>query len=77
MYLSTVSNRQNDVMKQLTVIATVFLPLSFITGFFGMNFGYLVTHLIRAQWTFWAIGVGSMVATCLVLLVYFRRKGWI
>ena len=76
MYLSTVSNRQNDVMKQLTVIATVFLPLSFITGFFGMNFGYLVTHLIRAQWTFWAIGVGSMAATCLVLLVYFRRKGW-
>ena len=44
MYLSTVSNRQNDVMKQLTVIATVFLPLSFITGFFGMNFGYLVTQ---------------------------------
>ena len=77
LYLSTVSNRQNDVMKQLTVIATVFLPLSFITGFFGMNFGYLVTQLIRTQWTFWAIGVGSMVATCLVLLVYFRRKGWI
>ena len=76
MYLSTVSNRQNDVMKQLTVIATVFLPLSFITGFFGMNFGYLVTSLIRAEWTFWAIGVGSMVATCIVLLVYFRRKGW-
>ena len=77
MYLSTVSNRQNDVMKQLTVIATVFLPLSFITGFFGMNYGYLVTNLIRAEWTFWVVGVGSMVATCLVLLVYFRRKGWI
>ena len=76
MYLSTVSNRQNDVMKQLTVIATVFLPLSFITGFFGMNFGYLVTNLIRAEWTFWVVGVGSMVATCVVLLVYFRRKGW-
>ena len=46
LYLSTVSNRQNDVMKQLTVIATIFLPLSFITGFFGQNFGYLVIHLI-------------------------------
>src|SRR5205807_5694097 len=37
LYLSTISNRQNDVMKQLTVIATVFLPLTFITGFFGQN----------------------------------------
>jgi magnesium transporter len=76
LYLSTVSNRQNEVMKQLTVIATVFLPLSFITGFFGMNFGYLVTTLIREQWTFWVIGVGSMVATGLALLMFFRRKGW-
>jgi magnesium transporter len=77
LYLSTVSNRQNDVMKQLTVIATVFLPLSFITGFFGMNFGYLVTTLIKNSWTFWVVGVGSMVATGLALLVFFRRKGWV
>ena len=76
MYLSTVSIRQNEVMKQLTVIATVFLPLSFITGFFGMNFGYLVTDLIHTDWTFWVVGVGSMVATCVALVVYFRRKGW-
>jgi magnesium transporter len=77
LYLSTVSNRQNDVMKQLTVIATVFLPLGFITGFFGQNFSYLVAHLISPQWTFWVIGVGSIVATCVGLLVFFRRKGWI
>ena len=77
LYLSTVSNRQNDVMKQLTVIATVFLPLSFITGFFGMNFSYLVTTLIRNSWTFWVLGLGSMVATGLALLVFFRRKGWV
>jgi magnesium transporter len=76
LYLSTVSNRQNEVMKQLTVIATVFLPLSFITGFFGMNFGYLVTHAITREWTFWVIGVGSMALTCLALVIYFRRKGW-
>jgi magnesium transporter len=77
LYLSTISNRQNDVMKQLTVIATIFLPLSFITGFFGMNFGFMVTSLIRQEWTFWVIGVGSMVATVLCLLVFFRRKKWI
>jgi magnesium transporter len=77
LYLSTVSNRQNDVMKQLTVIATIFLPLSFITGFFGQNFGFMVNHLISQPWTFWVIGVGSMLATCAALLVYFRRKGWV
>jgi magnesium transporter len=64
-------------MKQLTVIATIFLPLSFITGFFGQNFSYMVTDLIHAQWTFWVVGVGSMVATCVGLLVYFHRKGWV
>jgi magnesium transporter len=77
LYLSTVSNRQNDVMKQLTVIATIFLPLSFITGFFGQNFGFMVNNLISDPWTFWVIGIGSMVATCVGLLVFFRRKGWV
>jgi magnesium transporter len=77
LYLSTVSNRQNDVMKQLTVIATIFLPLSFITGFFGQNFGFMVNHLIARPWTFWVIGVGSMVITCVALLAFFHRKGWV
>jgi magnesium transporter len=77
LYLSTTSNRQNEVMKQLTVIATVFLPLSFITGFFGQNFGFMVNHVINMTWTFWALGLGSMVVTCVLLLVYFRRKGWV
>ena len=76
LYLSTVSNRQNDVMKQLTVIATIFLPLSFITGFFGQNFGWMVRH-ITSGWTFWAIGIGTMLATCAVLLGFFRRRGWV
>jgi magnesium transporter len=77
LYLSTVSNRQNDVMKQLTVIATIFLPLGFITGFFGQNFSYLVATLIRPAWTFWVVGVGSIVATCVGLLIFFHRKGWV
>jgi magnesium transporter len=77
LYLSTVSNRQNEVMKQLTVIATVFLPLGFITGFFGMNFGVLVNHLIQPTWTFWVIGLGSMALTCVALVMFFRRRGWV
>ena len=76
LYLSTISNRQNDVMKQLTVIATIFLPLSFITGFFGMNFGFMVRH-ITSTWTFWLLGIGSMLATVLVLLAFFRRRRWL
>jgi magnesium transporter len=76
LYLSTVSNRQNDVMKQLTIIATIFLPLAFITGFFGMNFAHMV-ELIKSTWAFWVIGVGSMVATVIGLLFFFHRKSWL
>jgi magnesium transporter len=76
LYLSTVSNRQNDVMKQLTVIATIFLPLAFITGFFGQNFGWMINHIGKA-WAFWGLGMGSMVATGVGLLLWFRRKGWV
>ena len=77
LYLSTISNRQNDVMKQLTVIATIFLPLSFITGFFGQNFAWMITHVINHAWAFWVLGVGSMVVTVVLLLLYFHRKGWV
>ncbi len=54
-YMSMVSNRLNDQMKQLTIIATVFLPLSFLTGFFGQNFAWLVNH-IGSPAAFFVIG---------------------
>jgi magnesium transporter len=73
-YLSTVSARLNDVMRRLTVIATLFLPLSFITGFFGMNFAWLVNR-ITAGGTF-ALGIALMALTVLMQLAYFRRRGW-
>jgi magnesium transporter len=75
-HLSTVSNRLNVVMKQLTIIATIFLPLSFLTGFFGQNFGYLVRN-IMSTWTFWGLGVAVDILTAVVLVVVFRRRGWL
>jgi magnesium transporter len=74
-YLSSVSNRLNVVMKQLAVIATIFLPLSFVVGFFGQNFGWMVTH-ITSGWTFLLLGIGSEVAVLLGFLYLFKRRGW-
>lgn len=74
-YLSTVANRQGEVGKQLAVIASIFLPLSFLTGFFGQNFSYLADHIGGPAW-FWAGGIGSMAASTVGFLVFFRKRGW-
>jgi magnesium transporter len=75
-YLSTVSQRLNVTMKQLTVVASLFLPLSFLTGFYGMNFAYLTTVLEVPRWTFW-IGVATMIGAALAQLYLFKRRGWL
>jgi magnesium transporter len=74
-FLSTVSNRLNVVMKQLAVIATIFLPLTFITGFFGQNFGWMVRH-IGGRPVFFGLGIGLEIVTVVFLMVFFRRRGW-
>jgi magnesium transporter len=74
-YMSVVSNRLNDVMKQLTIIATVFLPLSFLTGFFGQNLGWLVNREgSLTAFLIFGIGTEALAVACLLLL--FRRRGW-
>jgi magnesium transporter len=75
-YLSTVSNRLNTTTKALTVIASLFLPLSFLTGFYGMNFSYLVSVLEVPYWAF-AVGIATMLVSIAIQLYFFRRRGWI
>lgn len=74
-YLSSMSNRMNAIMKVLTVIATIFMPLSFFTGVYGMNFQYMPE--LRWRWMypvgFWAV----IAAVVILMLTYFRKKKWL
>ena len=71
-----ISVQQNETSKQLTLVATIFLPLSFITGFFGMNFPWLVEH-IGSFWVFAVYGVGSLLLSCAALYAWFRRSRYL
>ncbi len=72
-YLSSLSNRMNEVMKVLTIIATLFIPITFITGLYGMNFKYM-PGLEDPVGYFLVIII--MVITVLLFLVYFKKKKW-
>ena len=73
-YLSSVANRTNDVMKVLTIMASIFIPLTFMAGIYGMNFEYMPElHYRYAYPTIWA----AMVLTAAVMTGFFWRKGWI
>jgi magnesium transporter len=71
-----ISVRQNETMKLLTLVATIFLPLSFIVGFFGMNFAWLTGH-ITSFWVFAVYGLGSLLASAAAIYLWFRRGGHI
>lgn len=73
-YLTQMANRTNDIVKGLTILATIMLPLTLITGFFGMNFDYM--PFIKDPIGIWIITGGLLVLTIL-MLIYFKVKKWI
>jgi magnesium transporter len=73
LYLSSISNRMNETMKVLTVISTLFIPLTFVTSLYGMNFRYMP----ELGWRWGYAGLwGILLAMLVVMFFYFRRKGW-
>ena len=73
-YLSSISNRMNAVMKVLTIIATIFIPLTFIVGIYGMNFKYMPE--LEWRWSY-PLVLLVMAAIAVSMLIYFRRKKWL
>jgi magnesium transporter len=73
-YLSSQSSRMNEIMKVLTIIATIFIPLTFIAGLYGMNFAYMpeLGHPLG-----YPAALASMTIVAGVMLLYFKKKGWI
>ena len=74
MYLSMTSNKMNEIMKVLTICASVFIPLTFIAGIYGMNFEYMP----ELQWKYsYFVIIGAMVLIIITLLVFFMKKKWL
>ena len=75
-YLTTVSNRLNVIMKQLTIIATIFMPITFITGIFGQNFGYMPQVAHDGGANFWLVLLAMAIISG-AQIWYFKRRGWL
>ena len=73
-YLSSISNKMNEVMKVLTIIATIFIPLTFVAGIYGMNFEFMPE--LKWHWGYFA-ALLVMVAVAVIMVFYFRRKRWL
>jgi magnesium transporter len=73
-YLSSLSNRMNEVMKVLTIFASIFIPLTFVAGIYGMNFSYMPE--LGWKWGYFA-ALGVMAAMAISMLFYFKKKKWL
>jgi magnesium transporter len=74
MYMSNVSNKMNEVMKVLTIMASIFIPLTFLAGIYGMNFD----HMPELHWEYsYYVLLGIMIVIFVVMLLYFKKKRWL
>lgn len=73
LYVSTVSNKMNEIMKVLTIFASIFIPLTFIVGVYGMNFHNMPE--LSLPWGYPAVW-GLMITIAVILLIFFKKKGW-
>ena len=74
MYMTTISNKMNEVMKVLTIMASIFIPLTFFAGIYGMNFDYIPE--LKYKYSYFILW-GIFIIIVLGMVVYFRRKKWI
>ncbi|WP_333925207.1 CorA family divalent cation transporter [Aquimarina algiphila] len=74
MYMTTISNKMNGIMKVLTIISTIFIPLTFIVGVYEMNFEYIPE--LKWKYSYYVLW-GIMFLLFLALLIFFRKKKWL
>ncbi len=74
LYMSSLSNRMNEVMKFLTLVGTIFIPLTFIAGLYGMNFDHMPE--LHARWGY-PIALGAMLCVAVGMVLYFKKKRWL
>jgi len=73
-YLSSISNRMNEIMKFLTIIGTIFIPLTFIVGIYGMNFEFMP----ELNWRYGYFAIMTFMFTIgIIMLFYFKKKKWL
>jgi magnesium transporter len=80
LYASSVNTRTNEVVTLLTMISTIFIPLGFIVGFYGMNFDYRASpyNMPELHWRYgYPFALGLMAVTTVALMLFFRGRGWV
>ena len=73
-YLSSLSNKMNEIMKVLTIISTIFIPLTFLSSIYGMNFRYMPE--LEWRWGYFAL-IGVMIVVAIAMLAFFRKRKWL
>ena len=74
MYMTAISNKMNEVMKVLTIMASIFIPLTFIAGIYGMNFNYMPE--LQFKYGYFVIW-GIMIVIFISMIYYFKKKKWL